>query len=747
MDVNRIMQSGSFRRRIGRSLEQIFPWILFLAFLLWGWRVKDLFHNIPYYGDVLEVLWGINWYTDVLFNGMGAGFYPGIFHPVGWQVATFAHSPAMFLILVPLSKIGGAAFAYNIAILSSFGIAFAGMYLLARRTNLSPVYASLVAVLFTFCGFRWFRIGGHLNQLLGSALLPWLLWCMGRAWGNKRFALRWFVVAGILWGIAAAISFYFLWLGGITILGWSIGKWLANRGSWRTILQGLLVTALIAAVLSAPLLFGYARAMRMADVPAADIAWTSLWGASLNSLPTPSSGHPFAWLKNLNRQLYRGPLDESGSVNLGVLASVLALVGLWQARKDRNWWPVFVVTALGLVLALGYILRWNGENIEWSGLRSIDKAIWSLGHRLKPDFFRPVEPYGPFVQGVPLPNLLFAAVVPFWEGARTLSRFAFVALPGFFLLVARGLQAGRWRPLLLTLAFLLLVEGLPSSSGSVSASPPAHRAFDWLRTNTKQQDGLIDLYAPRPNTLELKFGGEILLAGQYHHRATAAGAGSVWPAHTWFLFDWLVQHPHAVLDPDFVPILQAYRVNFILLHMQGPHEEQILQELRLDQQFRFVECFAPPHDSSPWPHPICILEVLAQPNMPMNVRLRDGWSGQEEWGVWAEGIESDARWVATTKTDHSVRVEAFPMCVPGTSQSITLVANGIPISTHEWNNCEPWSEEVKIPAALVKVGWNDLAFHYAYATKPAFVTDGRNPDERPLSVGFTKLQVKPLGVS
>ena len=339
-----------------------------------------------------------------------------------------------------------------------------------------------------------------------------------------------------------------------------------------------------------------------------------------------------------------------------------------------------------------------------------------------------------------------AAFVPFWEGARTLSLCFHRCARSLFARHA-GVQQVRQPAIRLLLAALLLVEVIHLHRQlSLQPHHPIRLSSGYGKTRSRRRES-IDLYAPSPHTLGLLIQGETLWATRYHNRATASGAGSVWPAHTRFLLDWLVQHPHAVLDPDFLPILQAYRVNFILLHMQGPYAEQILQELRLDQQFRFVECFAPPPGSSPWSHPICILQVPVQPNMPLNVRLRDGWSGQEEWGVWAEGTESDARWVATTKTDHSVRVEAFPMCVPGTSQSITLVANGIPISTHEWNNCEPWSEEVKIPAALVKVGWNNLVFRYAYAAKPAVVTNGQNPDERPLSVGFTKLQVKPVGVS
>jgi hypothetical protein len=729
------------RYRLTLIASHVFPWALFWAFLLWGWRVRNLFRDVPYYGDVLEVLWGTKWYADNWLHGGDTTFYPSIFHPIGWQVGTFAHSPALFLFLAPLSWLGGVAFAYNIALIISFGIAFAGMYRLARGTHFSFILAALVSVLFTFLGFHWLRIGGHLNQLLGSALMPWALWCMKRAWADKRPAFRWFVAAGVLWGFAAAISFYFVWLGAISVFGWMFGKWITCRNDWRTLVRGLLVMTVIAAILSGPFLWQYMQAIKMAGVPSNDIAWTSDWGASLNSLPTPSAGHPIALLKSLHRWLYRGPQDESAVANLGILAFVLALVGIWQARKARNWWPVFVVTASGLVFALGYTLRWNGKSIGWSGFRLIDQAIWSLGHYLKPDFFRPAEPYGPFVQGLPLPGLLFAAIMPFWEGARTLSRFAFVALPGFFLLVGRGLQASRRLPLQAAFAILLLVEVLPAPSQSFPAFPAAHPAFDWLRMNTEQQDGVIDLRAPQPDMLEPLFDGKILWADQYRQRATAAGAGSVWPAHTWFLREWLLHHPKGFQDTDFAPLLRFYSVRYIVLHMGGGNERAALQKAQQNRELQLERCFDPPPGPSPWGYPICVIRVLPFAHPGFNLVFGDGWSGHEEWGLWAEGAASDARWGATAKSDYSLQIEAFPMCVPGMSQSLSLLVNNVPLSTYMWYDCDQWSADMEIPAAMVNVGWNVLTFRYAYAVKPVTVTKGQNLDERDLSVGFTKLQI------
>lgn len=735
------MGSAQFRQRLEFVLTRIFAAALFLAFLSWGWRVRDLFHALPAYGDVLETLWGLTWYSDAWLNGKDASFFAGIFHPVGWQVATFAQSPALFLLLVPLSALGGTAFAYNTAIIGAFGLAFVGMFLLARRMNLSFVLAAVAATLFTFCGVHWFKIGGHLNQLLGSATLPWLLWSIEHAWGDKRFVPRGFIAAGLLWGSAAAISFYFIFFGGIAAYSWVFGKWITRRQRGPAAIRGLLIMSLIAAALCAPLLWSHARALEAAGVPPSDIAWTSAWGASINSFPTPSAGHPIAQLRGLHRWLYRGPDDESGTINLGLAASLLALAGLWRARKERAWWPVFVTVALGIVFALGYTLRWNGEAVEWSGFRGVDKAIWMIGHRLKPDFFRPVEPYGPLIQGWPLPSLVFAAIVPYWEGARTLSRFAFIALPGFFLMVGRGLQATRPRFLQIGLIALLLVEVLPPPTGSVPVSPRTHPAFDWLRTETRPQDGLIDLYSPRPDILEPVFGGEILLATSYHQRSTASGAGWGWPAHTWFLRDWLLQHPKAFQDPEFTPILRYFNISYIVLHMRSPRERAALQMAQQDVQLQMERCFEPPAGPTPWQYPMCIIRVLPPIHPAFNVILGDGWSGQEQGEVWAQGVESTGRWVATAERGYQLLIEASPMCAPSQIQTIAISVNGTPISTYEGKTCAPWVQAIQVPAELVKVGWNDLALRYAYAVEPGGTTEGSNEDDPSSSVRFTRLQI------
>jgi hypothetical protein len=370
-------------------------------------------------------------------------------------------------------------------------------------------------------------------------------------------------------------------------------------------------------------------------------------------------------------------------------------------------------------------------------------VIWQIGHFFKPEFFASDQPPYPFYEAVPMPGLVLATFLPFWEKARTLSRFIFIAGIGLFVLV--GYEVGRIRRqgVRVLVATLLVIEIIPPPVSGVPFPIPSHPAFEWLKAQSLPQEGIVDLYAPQPHTLALAIRGETLWATRYHERPTVSGTSGVWPEHTVFLLSWLQGHPHPFRDPDFIPILrEAYHVQFILLHMQGEYETESLEEARSSTDVELIGCFEPPLERSPWPYPICILKTLSPSGPHLNVLFRGGWSPEEPWGIWADGVESHAQWVATSAKDYRLSWEAFPQCAPGKDQGITLEVNGVQLVTHQWENCEPWSGEIIIPASLVQIGWNDMQFHYAYAARPVDVTAGANPDLRMLSVGFTKLEVQ-----
>lgn len=124
--------------------------------------------------------------------------------------------------------------------------------------------------------------------------------------------------------------------------------------------------------------------------------------------------------------------------------------------------------------------------------------------------------------------------------------------------------------------------------------------------------------------------------------------------------------------------------------------------------------------------------------------LREGWSPVEPWGMWATGLDSRAQWLALAPGGFRLEVEAFPQCDPTRSQQVQITVNGTPLAEHRWPGCDPWASAIDIPAEQMRLGWNDLMFHYEYAASPAELSQGVNGDPRPLSTGFTKLSVTPV---
>ena len=132
-------------------------------------------------------------------------------------------------------------------------IAFAGTLQLARGF-VSRLAATVVALLFTFWGLRWYNNIGQLNVALASALLPWMLWSLERGFASPRRAAGWFVLAGVLWAVSINSTLYFIWLGGIALLVWIVGRLGFKRAKWRTFWSRVVLVPVVAGVLSLPLL-------------------------------------------------------------------------------------------------------------------------------------------------------------------------------------------------------------------------------------------------------------------------------------------------------------------------------------------------------------------------------------------------------------------------------------------------------------------------------------------------------------
>jgi hypothetical protein len=683
------------------------------------------------------MMWALSWYGDAVRSGHSIAVYPLAFYPGGWH---YAENLLMLLALLPLHWLGGPAFAYNVGILATFVVAFAGAYKLGRRF-LERGPATIAALLISFWGFRWFHTIGHLNILIGSALLPWILWTLDRALSTPARSRRWLLLTGVLWAASMSGSMYFAWLAGVAVALW-IGGYLAIRAiNWRTAAGALAVPAGVALLLSAPAIYWMWQNTSKDGVTFYTIEELNFWNASLNSLPLPSLDHPL--LGSYARRIFGGPPYEQGAANLGFLASILAIVGSCAALRRKEWRPVLFLAGAGLLLALGLTLRWDDASLTWPLLRPINAALWQLGHWLKPSLFAAAQPPTPFDSAVSLPGLLLVAIVPLMERARVFARYMFVGAIGIFLLTALGLTLARRRWVRIALALLLVLEVLPSPLAALPFPPEPHPAFEWLKKQPMSGEGIADIVAAHPYTPVLLSDGETVLATLFHGKGTAAGASSVWPAATAFLNTWLSSHEHAFWNPDLVPILRFYGIRYILLHIRGDWEPGILAEAKQNEEIRPLQCFEPTATPGPWDYPICVLEVLPPAQPDINLVLEDGWSGREDWGVWAEGTTSRAFWIATEKTPSVLQVQAFPFCQPDRHQSVSFEVNEEILATHRWNDCEPWSSTLTVPASIVRLGRNDLTVRSEYAIRPIDLDNGQGSDTRSLAVGFTRLRAEP----
>lgn len=592
------------------------PWIALALVAAFVWRAGDPTRFLPAdpgrdpmgYGDMLEITWGLQWYYDALIlQTHDLGVYPQTFAPDGWQVGTLPQGPAVFIPFLPIVALGGVALAYNSLIWVAFALAYAGTYQFARRYLTWP-WAIAVGLLASFWCYRWMRIGGHPNIVLGGAMLPWMLWCIEKAQARTPRAGFWVLGAGALWGFAINCSLYFIWIGAVGLAGWSLGRWASLPRNPKRLVAQLSTTALIAVALGLPTILWFREATAVSSSAGFGLDQLSSWGASLNSVATPFVRHPVAWARQFTDAVYQGSASESGTVSLGPVAIGLAIIGLWAARRRRRWWPVVMLTVFGMVLALGPYLRWNDQLVQWDNglLSQIHAWLWSLGHAVKPQVFAPPLPPTPYDHAIPLPAIVPLILVPTWEGARISARYALVGSIGVYLLAiwVTSRVSRRWIQIMLGAA--LLFEWLPAPTFGVPFPVLPHPVFAWVREHTPPEARVADVFASAPDRVELRVKPQILTATLFHARAALSGTGSVLPGHAVALQDWLLAHPAPFANPEFKSRLLVDQVGVVLIHVINPETQAVVDALATQTDWTFVGCFDPAPEMTPWPYPICV---------------------------------------------------------------------------------------------------------------------------------------------
>lgn len=713
----------------------------FFVLLAYQWRMNYLGTYIPAYSDSLEVIWGLEWFADH-FPHPGWTVYPLAFHPFGWQITTFAFSPTFFMLLLPLVWMGGAAFAYNMAALLGAVICFIGMYRLCYETVRERWVAFAAAITCTFWPLYWMRVYGQLNLHLAFALLPWLAWALFRL-DHTAHPKRWAVAVGGLWGLLILISLYGLWLGIVVVGLWLLIRWWQGWKRGRVFLTQSLIIGLTTLLLALPNLALYLYGSRQANINPFGVDHAVHWGGSLNNLLIPYPDQ--SWLLPVRLLLYSGPGTEASATAIGFLPGILGIIGLSLSRRRSQYLPFAALFLAGATLSLGYLLRWNGEFVQVPALEPLNRWLWQVGYTLKPDSFHTIDPPEPFLEGVPLPGYLPAIFIPFWENARTLSRFISIAAPGLFFLIAIVLRRVS-RPWKFVIGLYLISQVLHPISSGVPAQFAPHPAYVWLNDAAAPPGPVLDLAARIPNHLTLEINPSVIWGTMIHNRPAISGTSSSWPDHVRFLHTWLQLTPYERTNPLFPHLFHNYGTPLILFHQRGNKEKEMLVNLQNDSRFHLLNCFDPPPPPTPWNYPICIFELAETTNPAFNVLTAQnaGWFEPEPWGVWAEGTLAWGTFTALAKEDHRLTIELIPHCVPDEPQSIMIRVGDTILAEQQWETCETWQTELVIPASLVEVGLNRVVFEAKRAWRPVDVTGGTNPDARLLGFAAATLYLTPV---
>ena len=716
-----------------RNKKQLLIWGSFLLFFAYFWRVYNLFSMMPAYGDALEVVWGILWYNHALAEGVNPFHYPLVFHPEGWQVGILAHTPLLFLIAQPFHLIGGEVFAYNMLAVIPFVISYVGALRFFRHYTKSTVTLVVVSLAFTFVTMRSNRVWGHLHILwatsffpwLGDQLLQWRKQPLDQIWHKRVW------MAGLLWGVMISFSLYSIFLGPVIFL--FLEKLLLV---WRKITIQLLLIAGIALLVGSTALAPYYFAVQNEPTHPTLINALFFWSSSLNDLFVPSTHHTIPAVKQLHGLMVNEPGGEG--LNMGISTLFLMIVGIYHLfiQKEKRYGRL-LVASVGLMLALGPFLKYDGQVIEIGWFTTLNATFWEIGYSLKPGTFLFEQIPKEFAHSIPLPSYFLTIFIPFWEGARTVSRFVMVGFVAVLGLVASGLDTlPKWWRWLLMLIFL--VEMLPIQTGSrfLSLDPP-HPAHAWLMAQPQNPgEAVADL------RIDLMHGPEPLYLSWQTQWPTISAIGSFVPNQHSFLRDNLgrlaTQPPKTVSQ-----LLQSYQVRYLVVHHVNDHGKEVWDYLQAaPDYFTAVGCFESPETYvSPWPYTICIAEATPHATIA-NIYPVYGFSDEEPWGVWT--IEDRPRFdfIATAQKPYELTVDAFPHCIEGQSQTLSILSNEKRLYHYQWEGCEGVQAQVIIPAEQISLGWNEVIFEMAYATSPVDLNTGNDP--RTLAIGFSQLEIKPI---
>ena len=307
--------------------------------------------------DAWQNYWDYWWLRTALAEWRNPYQTPLLYAPYGVPLYLHTLNPFNGLVTLPLQIAFGLTAAYNSVVILSLTLAAFFASLLVGHVSGGRRAGFVGGIIYAFGSYHFAQLLGHANLIASEWLPAYILALLvaTEARGRARLLPAFGAILSLL--LLTFCDWQYVLFAGVFTACYAPYHALARRS-----LTPLAVAATIGgawAIVAAPLTLATARELRDTATARPAILGAERFSADLLSffVPSPLQTWWGAWAERVGG-LAVAPAVERG-VFLGVLPLLLALSGLWLARRRAAFWALFA--ALCFLLALGPILQIAGH--------------------------------------------------------------------------------------------------------------------------------------------------------------------------------------------------------------------------------------------------------------------------------------------------------------------------------------------------------------------------------------------------
>ncbi len=392
---------------LGVTVLMTWPLVLRMDDSVIGWE-----------GDNFYFVWLIGWVQRALCALDNPLKVPILNYPEGWNLAYNEMTPAMVLIAIPTSMIGGPVLGYNFSIFVSFILSGLGMYLWVRRVTKNTLAGIIAGVIFAFAPYRLSHMLGHLN-LMGTQWFPFFFMGLDTLLRKSSWSWKNALMTACFLGLIGLTSQYYLYMTLVLSVFYILDYMLLSRRSlhnrfWVKIAGFAIISSLFAVIPMLP----YLQLSAQGNLPHRSFGEVHMWSASPLDFILPSPRH-FLWGRWIDDHFDRRLWIEN-TLYVGMVTLVLSILALVRSdssilRKCKLW---AFMALIAFVLSLGTDLHIGSRSVIISVPRLLQR--W---HPYERTF-------------IPMPGYFLFKYLPFYANMRVWMRY------GIFVIMFISLLAG-----------------------------------------------------------------------------------------------------------------------------------------------------------------------------------------------------------------------------------------------------------------------------------------------------------------